>query len=171
MKLLKYIDPYGYEVVNIGYSLDEVLHNRRVVIFRHCKPDEKTILVTWIESYRIPGIYYFGFELPRILPNEARSKLEALDYDFVKLTRFKVDCILETINEWLVIEVKDYLMTTALSQPIIYTQLFQRYLKPTKPVKPVLVYGEAAIEVEEIAKNMGITTYNMHIPTRRKHIT
>ncbi|MCS7369089.1 MAG: hypothetical protein NDF57_05205 [archaeon GBS-70-058] len=170
MKILKYLDPYGYEVVNIGYSLDEVLHNRRVVIFRHCKPDEKTILIAWIESYRIDGTYYFGFELPRILPEQARSKLPQLDYDFIKLTRFKVDCVLETYYDWRIIEVKDYLMTTALSQPIIYKELFIKYLKPTKPVIPILVYGEGAYEIEEIAKGMGIITYNMNIPTKRKHI-
>jgi len=171
MKILSYLDPYGYEVKNIGYSLDEILRYPRVIAFRHMKEEEITIMKTWILSYKIDGIYYFGFELPRLLPEEARSKLPEVDYDFIKLTRFKADCVLEKTNEWLIIEVKDYLMTTALSQPIIYKTLFEKYLKPTKPCKPVLVYGEAAIEVEEIAKQMGIECYNMHIPTKRKHIT
>ena len=171
MKILQYVDPYGYLVTNVGYSLDEILKYPRVVSFRHCKEEEITIMKVWISTYKIDGIYYFGFELPRILPEKVRSELPQLDYDFVKLTRFKCDCILEKVNEWLVIEVKDYLMTTALSQPIIYKTLFEKYLKPTKPCKPVLVYGEAAIEVEEIAKQMGIQCYNMHIPTKRKHIT
>jgi len=170
MKILSYIDPYGYEVKNVGYSLEEILKYPHVISFRHMKEEEIIIMKTWIASYKIDGIYYFGFELPRILPEEARSKLPELDYDFIKLTRFKCDCVLEKTDEWLIIEVKDYLMTTALSQPIIYKTLFEKYLKPTKPTKPVLVYGEAAKEIEEIAKQMNIQTYNMHIPTKRKHI-
>lgn len=165
-----YYDMYGFKVENTGYTLNEILRSPRVVRFRHAKPQEREILKRWIFQNKIDGVYYFGFELPRKLPFDINKLPELTRFDAVKLSRFKVDCVLKTADTLYVIEVKDYLMTTALSQPIIYEELIKKYLKPKEKTVKTLICGEAALEVEEIARKLNIQVYNLHIPTTRKHI-
>jgi hypothetical protein len=170
-KIITYYDMYGYIVSNPGYSLSEILTAPSLIRFRHSKPQEIEVMKTFIFKYMIDGVYYFGFELPRKLPFDVNTLRPEVRYDSVKLSRFKVDCILETDVEFWIIEVKDYLLSTALSQPIIYEDLFKTYVKPTKPTKKVLVCGESALEIVEVAKKLGIEVYVLNIPTARKHIS
>lgn len=169
--VFSYLDPHGLKIENIGYELKEILEHPEYIRFRWFKPEELEIMKKWIFEYRYSGIYFFGFQLPRILSKTIIDKVADTIPEVITLTRFRVDCVLKREDETWIVEVKDYLQTTALSQPLIYCELYRKYVSQKEKLIPTLIYGEAPVEIEEIASKQGIKTFNLHYPTRRKTIT
>lgn len=163
-----YTDPYGYIVSIKGLSLTEILERKYMPKFRYAKPIEREIAYTWVARRRIEGVYYFGFELPRELPPEILKLPEPLRRDAVVLSRFKVDCIIDAPGEYIIVEIKDFLKSTALSQPILYERLFKKYLQPKKPCRKLLVAGQAVKEAVEAAIELNIDVDVLDIPVPRK---
>ncbi|MEM1542821.1 MAG: hypothetical protein QXV82_09360 [Ignisphaera sp.] len=166
----KYYDPHGLLIENTGYTLREILEHPEYVRFRWFKPSELEIMKRWIYEYRFSGTYFFGYQLPRMLNPEIIGKVVDTLPEIITLTRFKVDCVLKRNGEVWICEVKDYLLTTSLSQPVIYSELYRKYVNPQAITKPILIYGESAPEIEEIANKLNIQCFNLHHPTTRKHL-
>jgi len=167
-KRISYVDPYGYTIEAIGYTLDELLRREYTPKFRYAKPIERQLALIWVSRRRIDGYYFFGFELPREVEPEILRLPEPIRRDAIILSRFKVDCIVETPSEWLIVEIKDRLQSTSISQPLFYEQLFKQYFKPTKPTRKLLVAGQAVSEAAAVAKSLGIEVDVLNVPVPRK---
>lgn len=167
-KRIVYMDPYGYTIEAVGYSLEEILRREYTPKFRYAKPIERQLALIWISRRRIDGWYYFGFELPREVEPEILRLPEPIRRDAIILSRFKLDCLLETRAEYIIVEIKDRLQSTSISQPLFYEQLFKQYFKPTKPTRKLLVAGQAVSEAVSVAKRLGIEVDVLDVPVPRK---
>jgi len=166
--LFKYIAPDGREIVIKGWTLEELLMRDRPPAMPHYKAIEREIVWTWIRRTRLPGVYYFDFRLPEEMPPEVADLPLWIQNMWKALSDYRVDIVIDTPERWLICECKDLLSSTGVAQPLLYSWLFTEYLKPKKPVIPVLIVGEAKLRALQYAKTQGVIVHVTGVASARR---
>lgn len=75
------------------------------------------------------------------------------------LSTKRVDVMVETRNEWIIVEVKQRAGLSAVGQLLGYLSLFVRQFRPAKSIRMVLVCERVAPDMGPILSEYGIETY------------
>jgi len=168
--LFRYKTPDLREITIKGWTREELLALPRLPALPHYKPIEYEIANKWIRTERLAGTYYFDFRLPEIMPDQVRALPLWVQEMWRALSDYRIDIALNQPGRWLLVEIKDLLSSTAISQPLLYAYLFRRYIRPGKPVDPALVVGEAKLGALEYARAEGIQVWVTGVPSARKRL-
>ena len=136
----------------------------------HYKREEYEIAIKWLTQYAPEGEIHFDWRLPvRYVPTEVKGdpKLEAA---WLHLKQERIDAVVETEKEIILVEIKDVVRKSAIGQLIHYKRRFEEEYKPEKPIKLMIVAGEDDPEVRKTAEEEGIEVVVVGIPSRRKRI-
>ena len=128
-------------------------------VYAHMKVDEAAIWERFLVQlpWRVLAIEYDlrlgdGVLMPLETPEWVRKMAWALSTK-------RVDAMIETRNEFIIVEVKGRAGLSAVGQLLGYLSLFTRQYKPQKRVKLVLVCEEIAPDVAPVLREYGIETY------------
>jgi len=136
----------------------------------HYKREEYEIAIRWLMYHAPNGKISFDWRLPvRHVPSEIRGdpKLEAA---WLHLKQERIDAVVETDEEIILVEIKDVVRKSAIGQLLHYKRRFEEEYKPDKPIKLMIVAGEDDPEVRKTAEEEGIEVVVLGIPSRRKRI-
>ena len=127
--------------------------------YAHMKVDEAAIWERFLVQlpWRTVAIEYDlrlgdGVSMPLDAPEWVRKMAWSLSTK-------RVDVMIETRNEFVIVEVKGRAGLSAVGQLLGYLSLFTRQYKPQKRVKLVLVCEEIAPDVAPVLREYGIETY------------
>ena len=136
----------------------------------HFKREEYEIALQWLQKHAPDGTIHFDWRLPaRYIPLSVQGNPE-LEEVWRHLKQERIDAVVFTENEIILVEIKDVVRKSAIGQLIHYKKRFEEEYKPDKPIRLQIVAGEDDPVVRKTAEDEGIEVLVLGIPSRRKRI-
>jgi hypothetical protein len=126
--------------------------------YPHLGPYESVLWDTYLKSRPIPFTrcaYDVCLKVPYIY---GLSFPESVKKDWEYLTAFKIDCVCDTVDSWILVEIKSFLSPAAIGQLLMYKALFEVEMLPKKRIDLWLVCRKADNILLDSFQKYGITT-------------
>ena len=129
--------------------------------FPHFTPEEAEVLDEFIRKRIIVGEWKFDVRLPSNRAKEVDIKDPTLKLFWEKVTAKRIDALCETPESIHIIEVKRYMLASGIGQLLLYSYLYNKHFKPSKPIFLWLIAKYPDPDVIEWCKLHGIKTWTM----------